>query len=474
VLVSAEAEAAAAQVDEDAAQVSALLRQEVEALSRESGAVTPPEDPREAAVAGAWWSLARGEGSSGGAPRFRVALGVAPGVGTAAGESPAPSSRRFEAALAEFQGQTGPAVEFRASREQGQGKVWLLLASACPISEAPGEHGITALTLLATLREAAEREGVLLEPWLTPEGAGVLASTSPRGAESAEATGERLATVAGRMLLGEPPSPGAIQEARGALLGRLGRGEQLPGELWAALAPEQPGRLWVGGSLDGVARPGVDAVRQRWARLTSGPLRAALLVEDEGGQQEAARRALERWVLPARAPKSCNVAQPGPPGPGGATLGASDRAYLAWRIDASGQGAGSAAISALLLGEPGRLLGAALEGSGVTGRGVVLGSGAEAGLVVELRGAKEALEGAIERSRGVMEKLGVQAEGEAWKRAVARWEELERGKSLAPRERVAALWRGEARRGSPGVEAWRRWVGEQLAPSRAVVLRPKQ
>jgi hypothetical protein len=464
VVASAEAGPASdREIPEDAAQVAALLRQEIEALARSSVPLVPPEDPRAAAVAGAWWALVQGGASSPGEPRFRIALRVAPREG-----SPPPAAR-FEAALRSFQGRAPSSLEIRSAQEQGQGRLWALVASACPLAETPAEHGITALSLLAALPGGAPtRDGVSLEPWIEPDGVGVLAWTSPRPGESPEAAGDRLAEVVGRALLGAPPSAGAIQEARGTLLGRLSASDPFPGELWATLAPEQPGRLWVGGSLDGVARPGVDAVRQRWTRLTAGPLRAALLVE-RPEQREALVRGLARWVNPT--PASCASPPLGPLGPGGAVLREGNRAYLLWRIDASGDGAGHAAVTALLLGEPGRALASALEGSGVTGRGWVVGKGAEAGFVVELRGAKEALGGGIERARGLFERL--EGQGEAWKRAASRWGELERERRWSPRGRVIALWSGEAAR-APEEAGWRRWSREQLAASRAVVLRPKQ
>ncbi len=447
---------------EDAALVAALLRQEIEALARSSSPLVPPEDPRVAAVAGAWWALVQGA-SSPGEPRFRVALRVTPR------EGPPPSAARFEAALRSLQERSPSSLEIRSAQEQGQGRLWALVASTCPLAETPAEHGITALSLLAALQGGTQtRDGVALEPWIEPDGVGVLAWTSPRAGEPPGAAGERLAEVVGRVLLGAPPSAGAIQEARGTLLGRLSTSETFPGELWATLAPEQPGRLWVGGSLDGVARPGVDAVRQRWTRLTAGPLRAALLVEHPE-QREALARGLARWVAPA--PASCASPPLGPLGSGGAVLREDNRAYLLWRIDTSQGGAGHAAVTALLLGEPGRALASVLEGSGVTGRGWVAGKGAEAGFVVELRGAREALGGGIERTRALFERL--EGQGEAWKRAAARWGELERERRLSPRGRVIALWSGEAM-GEPEEDGWRRWAREQLAASRAVVLRPKQ
>ncbi|MCS6899359.1 MAG: hypothetical protein RMJ98_06755 [Myxococcales bacterium] len=465
VLVNVEAEAAGGRgIPEDAALIATLLRREIAALHRSREPLLPPEDPRVAAVAGAWWALTRGAPSLPGKPVFRVALRVAPREGSSL------PTEHFKQVLQDLQ-ERPPALEIRSVQEQGQGRLWALVASPCPLTEPPAEHGITALSLLARLPGGVQtREGVALEPWLEPDGVGVLAWTTPRLGETPAATGERLAEAIGRTLLGAPPSAGAIQEARGMLLGRLASSEQLPGELWAVLAPEQPGRMWVGGSVDGIARPGVEAVRQRWTRLTAGPLRAALLFEHPE-QREAWEQGLIRWLPPVQVPTGCVAPPLDPLGSGGAMLRESNRAYLAWRIDASGAGAGYAAVAALLLGEPGRVLASTLEGSGVTGRGWVVGKGAEAGLVVELRGAKEALEGAIVQSRGLFERL--EAQGEAWTRASARWRELEREKRLSPRGRLAALWSGEDTI-LLEEDGWMRWSREQLAASRAVVLRPKQ
>lgn len=151
-----------------------------------------------------------------------------------------------------------------------------------------------------------------------------------------------------------------------------------------------------------------------------------------------------------------------------------DQAFVAFRVSATGRDVGNLAVTALLLDAPGGLLSQALEGSTVSGSCRAAGQGAESSLIVELRGPREALDGAIERTRAIFEKLPELAKGDAWGRARARWEQLERTRLLDPRERLRDLWSGAARPAVPGEPAWQRWVQEQLPKGRAVVLKPKQ
>lgn len=457
--------------EQEAALVAATLQQEIFGSSQKiEKRISAPEDPREAAVAGAWRLLAPKTENARGEIRWRVALGIASTEGEAA------QGKKFQAAWEALQqnfSSSAGVLESKVSQEKGQGRVWMLLASSCPVSEVPGEHGITALSLLASLKRASLAEGITLEPWLNPGGAGVLAMTSPRSGETPVMTSQRLADTVGRVWLGAPPSAGSIQEARGVLLGRLGESPSFPPELWSVLAPDFPGRLWVGGSTDGVARPGVKAVQQRWKRLVTGPLRVAMLVDQGLPQSDAALLALKRWIPPSVQPKECISAPLGPLGAGGALLNNSRQAFLVFRVNASGRAVGSLAVTALLLDAPGKLLSKALEGSGAFATSRVVGQGAESGFVIELQGPHETLEGAIERVRAVFERLPELAKGVLWEQARDRWEQLEQQRMLEPRERLSDVWNGATRPAIPEEASWLRWVQEQLSVKRAVVLRPK-
>lgn len=451
--------------EQEIAQIVEVVRREIEASRASAQPLPLPEDPREAASAGAWRALTRPPSPPPTSePRWQLAVGL---------HSPSsrqgPDAARIEAVLQELERQRGAPLESQLRVESGRGRVWMLLANRCPQEEAPGERGISGLALLAALRGRAS-EGVALEPWLSPGGAGVLAWTEARAGENAVATGQRLGEAVGRAFLGEPPGSGAIQEARGALLARLSEQGSFPEQLWASLGTH-PERFWVSGTLDGVARPGVEAVQQRWARIARGPLRAAVLA-DSPEQGAAALARVQRWLLPSVSGGSCRNAEQGPPQAGGAILNEKHQAFLAWRVDGSGVGEAMAWVSALWLGEGGGLA-RGLEGSPVQGSSFVVGEGREMALVVALQGPGGELPGAIERAQAVMERLAEQGEDGFWARAVERWGSQERERRLSPRGRLEDLWSGRERKGGVEPGAWREWVRAQLTAGRAVVLRPK-
>jgi hypothetical protein len=475
-----------------AARAVGVIRQEIEAgvaAHREPSValvarqVRAMSDPREAAAAAAWWALSRPAREK--SAWSAVALAVA-AEGTDARSVVDPDLARVTALSQRFgkslegvaAGLARPMIDVRGAVEQGQGQLWVLLASECPGAESEGEAGATALALVAAAAAIDGRAGVSVEPWLGPDGSGLLAHAAPsHSGETAAGLAARVAEVVARGLLAEPPGAAQVAAARGSLLARLGdtRGRDTFASL---LAPGQPGRLIPWGMLEVVTRGNPDLVRLRWASLAASPLRAAVLASESPAQIEVVTRSIDRWLVRQNRPSSC-PSLPSPPTPRGGVLalptppGTGPRAFVGALVDASGPGNAAATMTALALGGEGGLLGKALEDIGARGDAYLLGQGAQSALVVELRGPEDALEPAAAQTRALLGRLGQGAVSEAeLSRATGRFEASELEASLDPRRRLVERWRGAGRGGAAGLAAWKTWLQAQLREDRLLVARP--
>lgn len=476
---------------EEAGAVAGLLRQEVGslaaslhpdrgALPRQIGSLG---DAREAAEAAAWWAL-----SSEGPRVAREAMAsvlTLPAGGEASASVDATTrerefARRFdEASTSALAAWARPAVEVRGAVERGQGELWVLLASSCPLVENAFEAGTTALGATAVALAAPREGGVSVEPWVSTEGAGVLAHAPAAPGESPAALAERVATAAARSLAEIEPRPDEVTRARALLLGRIEeRDEHVRGALAEQLLPSHAAALFPWGLTGALGRVGPEAVRVRWRRLATGPLRLAVLAGGSPEQLRAAGRAVERWAAHGEGASRCPPREETPAAGTGRysalALGARGaRAYVALPVEASTPTARAALRATLmLLGPEGGLLGRALSGVGARGEAFLIGAQPRPLLAIELRGGEDALEGAVAQVRALFERLRQGALGAADLERVrgplgAAWLEAR----SSPRRRLVDLWRGGGdERPEPTLEGWRQWLSAGFFDDRAAVV----
>src|SRR5262249_35751164 len=150
-------------------------------------------DPREAAGLAALWSLSEPETDRQG--RSAIALGVtAPAADPRDSRSDLGSALnaladRVRRAMARSEKSlSAPVVERRDRLEHGQGELWLLLGTPCgTTAEGDADAGQAALGLVAVIAARADEDrSVTLEPWITPDGVGVIAHAARLRFESAE------------------------------------------------------------------------------------------------------------------------------------------------------------------------------------------------------------------------------------------------------------------------------------------------
>src|SRR6185437_1059602 len=315
--------------EEGAALAAATARREVAAeLSGAHGdaAVAAREilraaDPREAAARAAWWSLSSADPAA--PARWTAALGIPPvrdreGAEAAAG---APADSRFYAEIVHALASSAGA-EHRATVERGQGELWLLLASPCGVAEeTAADAGQSALAVLAAVESRRLAEDVTLEPWITPDGIGVLAHAPARDErETPTELARRVADAAARTLTAASPSPEAAAAARASALETIERRLGPQGTAFAAFAaaisPDHPSWVDPFGLWSPVAGAGAEALRLRALALAQGPLRLAVIANTDAAQAAAANDAVDRWLAPLASARTCHAGSPSAPRPG--------------------------------------------------------------------------------------------------------------------------------------------------------------
>lgn len=406
-------------------------------------------DPRDAAAAAANWALSRDAGGVT-APSPTLPVFAFGASAPKAKEEPAAVATAFSAALLEGErAWSRSAIENRVAVEQNQGQLWLLLASPCPPPEPSAHAGLTALTLEA-LASSGVHQGVSVEPWIAPDGHGLLVHAARQPNESSEALATRVSNAAARLLSLDPPSAQAVIAARTALLPRLDTpAEESRARLAATLFPTAITRLVPWGSAASVGRlDGADA-RVRWSGFATGPLRAAVLANDDSAQATAALRAIDRWIPRTARPRTCAAVDDGKIAPDPLTFQAEPSkgvapVYLIYPFDgATTVARTSATWLATAASGQGSPIGAAL-GPGTRTGGWVAGRGASSLLVIELSPTSDGPDAGIAAARAAAAKLGADPLGspranEARQRT---GEDID-ARRLSPRERVIGLWRGD-------------------------------
>ena len=473
-------------------------------------AVRLASDPRDAAELGGLWSLSAA-GSPDEKSSYAIALAV-PAPTADAREAnlesgaPPPLARRFSAALEKAAAAWNvPAIERVGRLERGQGELWLVLASPCgALAEGTSDPGTTALALMAALAaQPGHPRGVTLEPWVAPEGVGVVAHAARAPGESTAALTARVAEEAARVLMAAPFSPGALATARAVLLNRSADGVSGEGRAMSALAsalvPGHPSWLAPFGAWEELANAGVDAASMRWSTLMSGPLRLAVLANESEEQTDWAARTVDRWLVRSLdGGRACAPVEP----PGVAKSGTLQvtlpsspssplwQALLGFPVPPHGTTEGALGELTLAgLTGPDGWLGRATAATSLaaTAQARLVGGARAAALVIDVRAPEATLDAAVAQIRALLQRLRQGAIGPTdLERSQALRERWELEASLDPRRRLINLWR-DPRAGAaapppaaalapPSLEGWRAWVANTLSDEKLVVViaKPKR
>ncbi|AKT40716.1 hypothetical protein [Chondromyces crocatus] len=464
-----------------AAAVAALVRQEIRtelASSPSTGVVSrqilTAADARDAAARAAWWALssvARDQPE-----RWATVLAVPPRRDPpSSGETSV--GARFDVELGRaLTSAAQPSVERRTLVERGQGEVWVLLASPCGVvEEGVSDAGATALAALSAVQPPWEGN-VALEPWITPEGIGVIAH-APLDDESETPAdlARRVADAAARALTGTTAESTALSLARVAALGHLERtaGPEAAamGTFAAAIAPDHPSWVEPFGLWERVTGSALHAARHRWQALATGPLRVAVLANADAAQATAAAMATERWIAPRTGQRTCTAPELGTPHPGRYTTALPREAALAQALIGAPVGQGTLELARLtaaaLDGEGGLLATTLTDAIGTRATARVIGGSRAAALVVDVRTSADRLEAVTTRLRELLSGLSQRLTESDLKRAETNLARAERDARTQPRRRLIDLWRDRAPTGSAparvGLAAWRAWLATALA-----------
>ena len=377
-------------------------------------------------------------------------------VRTAVSYSATPAERgRFELAAAvsaERQAEKEPFIEVARRAEPGQGRLWALFAPTCGTSvESAASAGESALVVTALARSAPEGE-VTVEPWLAPDGAGLLVGTrrlTPAETTAAQAT--RLGRALGELVATARPTPTDLASAREELTSGLG-GEQHRGYFVAldALTQGHPSWLEPRGTFAALASAptgGFEAALQRWLGR---PLRVAVLANGDATQPDSIRREIERWLRPirgdaARCPSRNHPASPTTELTLSVSGDAPEGSYVGIPFPPFERRLPVEARAALvLLNRSGGWLDQVLSDLPASATALALGGPDAAAFVVEVVTTESQRHLAVERLRQLFERLATgrvatQADVDLARRELAQGEA---GELLDPRRRVVATFRG--------------------------------
>ncbi len=404
--------------------------------------IIEPSDPRQAAARAAWRALT-GRQEPGAERRF-VALSVHPAerAGFAA----------LASALTDFE--TRPArapLETRIRSEAGQGELWLLVGSPCgTLSESNDDAGQSALAL--TLAAHAQTGDVNLEPWLTADAVGLLAHSARQPGETANQQGERIARALGRSLTERGSIGDALATAQGELFTAVG-GAPRPGyaRLLDALSPDHSAWLEPRGTFASLAQANRDSVAARGRDLLRGPLRVAVLGNQDDAQATDAAHALERWLAPWRDdPRRCQATAERAAHTGELALSIpsssnAESAYVGLPFPSRLKYEREAQAVVLTLNGPDGGLARALSSEHInaSAQASIIGGGRVAALVVEIHASDDDAHKAIMEVRRALEHLiQTPLSNDELGAAQRATEQRALGASLDPRRRIVDLWRG--------------------------------
>jgi len=410
--------------------------------------IIAPSDPRQAAARAAWRALT---GLQEAGPERRV-------VGVSVHPTESPGFNAFASALHEFETRPPRApLETRVRAEPGQAELWVLLGSPCgTLDESNDNAGQSALALTMAARESSAE--VALEPWVTPDAVGLLAHAPRRALESANEQAARVARALARALSERSSAGDALASAQAELFLAAG-GSPRPGyaRLLDALAPDHSAWLDARGTWASLAEANRDGVAARGREILHGPLRVAVLANEDEAQAAAATHALDRWFAPWREdPRRCQTSAERPARSGELSLTVPDTAktensYLGLPFPSRLKYEREAEALAMLLNAPRGPLALALNAEHInaSARASIIGGARTAAVVIEIRASDDDARKATLEVRRALDRFVVSQPSNDDLAAVQRMAaQRGLGASLDPRRRIVDLWRGGAAEGT--------------------------
>ena len=206
------------------------------------------------------------------------------------------------------------AATARVAVEFGQRESWMLLAHDCADAhETDWDAGHRALAAL-TASELPALNDVTIEPWVGPDGVGLMAHAARRAGETGPDLGRRLGSALGAALTSVPFAERRFARAHAKLLTQLSTPDRALTEALAVrVAPNQPSAHAPFGLLDRQVAVSRDEVEDRWRAMLDEPWRVAMLASIDAAEASSAAGALERWFAgppQARCPTARKAAPP--------------------------------------------------------------------------------------------------------------------------------------------------------------------
>jgi len=436
-------------------------------------------DPRDAAETLAYWTLYSGAS--------KAPAGVPPGIATlvgfdlAEGRGEPALGDRAKALRAELERATAarhePVGDARVRVERGQASLWVLVASPCGTdSETDADAGSASLAVMALAAHARHEAlgSAFVDEWAAADGLGLVVHDAPKPDESAAALARRVAGVTARAFGASLAGARELGAVRGALLSRASGSEEARvfEGLADAASPGHPSWILPSGTVESLERTSDETVRARLDALRTGPLRIAVLADQDAAQGDVVVETLGAW-LPRRGkrPPACAAsASPVLPRPGtylvevpGATAAEAWLAFPVPPADAVLHAAASTLAAAL--DARGGLLERALGAGLARSWGArVLGPPRAPVLAVRIVSAQGSLDAAVAEVRVLFDRLRQEGLTDA-DRALAAAALTERAleSTLDPKARLVALWRGDTGvPAAPTAEAMRAFTARTL------------
>ncbi|WP_394820551.1 hypothetical protein [Pendulispora albinea] len=393
-----------------------------------------------------------------------------------------------------------PVVEPRIRVERGQSDLWVLLASPCgTVPEVDADAGLGAVFALIAAERAQSRTdpSLTIEPWASGDAIGLIAHGPALAGEAPLAHARRIGDAVARSFV-QPPDLGLAARARAALLASAIRPDpELRGfprptfnaaqsralvALAHAVVPGHPSWFSPSGSLEALARSSDGALLARATGLRNGPLRVAVLANEDAAQATAAARAVDRW-LPRRPGETrvCSApSEPPPPRPGTYTVdlvGAPSEAWLALPLARGDERAAQMArFFALALDGDDGLLARAVGGPGLARAwsAKVVGPSRGPALVLRITSAEGALDAAVAQTRALLDRLRQRGLEESDRqRAISARARTELRALLEPHGRLLGLFRDGAASqipAPPSLDALRSFAANALRDDALVIV----
>jgi hypothetical protein len=488
--LSQEAQRVPATIDELIATVR-IVAEELRRISRQpleeeltTLAVVEQPDPRRAAELAALVALSNDDKTN--LDRFRIEVDVGSNL---AASNPTSRQQRALAGASTPPSALGTVPLVHAT-EHGQGSLHALLASPCAIwSESSRSVGATGLLVRTLASRYHELQSVVVEPWITADGVGLVAHTRRLSVEETpEKQAERLGDVLGRVLTTLRFESSNLWDVRSDLLARLGPGPRPA--LWRAvlaLSPQYPALVAPEGTFTSIAGITVAGLLEHRAQFLQMPLRLAVLENHGVDQAEALRHSLMRWLSmfrfeTAQCPQLDREVAPRPlesriesrfPDPDDAAVTAAMSLPTQHASDE-----GHAELLLWLLNRPDGWLARSLHDSNIvaTADARVVGGLQRRGLVVAIGATTSSLDAATATIRKLFQGLGVVAlpQPSNITEAIAQVQQADRRRRMDPRARLQDVWLGRSRTDKVDETSFRDYLKRAFSASNLVLVRSSQ